>query len=89
LRREAPRDAAPAQERPPRQQPPGRSPCLVHVVSITLVGSLAVEALIDPRDLGHPTPALAMVELQNLFERPVEMKSQEGYLLVQRAEGVA
>jgi hypothetical protein len=30
-----------------------------------------------------------MVEVEHRRERPVEMKSDEGYLLVQRGEGVA
>jgi hypothetical protein len=51
--------------------------------------SLAVQALVDPRDLRHPPAALAMVEVEHRRERPVEMKSDEGYLLVQRGEGVA
>jgi hypothetical protein len=52
-------------------------------------GALAVEALVDLRDLRHPAAALAVVEVEHRPERPVEVEGDEGYLLVQRTEGVA
>jgi len=54
-----------------------------------LMVSLAVQALVDPRNLRHPPAALAMFKVEHRRERPVKVKSHEGYLLVERGEGVA
>jgi hypothetical protein len=51
--------------------------------------SVAVEALVDGRDLLYPSPSLPMLQLEDPLERPVKVKSHEGYLLVERREGVA
>jgi hypothetical protein len=51
--------------------------------------SILVEALVDRRDLLHPAPPLRVFQLHDPFERPVEVESDEGYLLVERSEGVA
>jgi hypothetical protein len=44
---------------------------------------LFVEAAIDLGDLVDPTEALAVLERQYLRVRPMKVKSQVGYLLVQ------
>jgi hypothetical protein len=44
---------------------------------------LLVEAAIDLGDLGDPTLALAVLESQDLRMRPMKVKGQVGYLLVQ------
>jgi hypothetical protein len=49
----------------------------------------AVDALIDARDLADPPSPLRVLQIQNRFGRPVKVICDEGYLLVQRAEGVA
>jgi hypothetical protein len=46
-------------------------------------------ALVDAGYLLHPPPTLAMFQVENLVRRPVEVIGDEGYLLVQRLEGVA
>jgi hypothetical protein len=51
--------------------------------------SFTVEALVDRRDLLDPAPPLRMFQLHDPFERPVEVERDEGYLLVERFEGVA
>jgi len=51
--------------------------------------SVAVEAPIDRRDLLYPSPPLWMLQIQDLWQRPMEVKRDEGYLLVQGREGVA
>jgi len=48
-----------------------------------------IHALINGRNLFHPSTPVGMFEIQNDVGRPVEVISDEGYLLVQRLEGVA
>lgn len=50
---------------------------------------LLTEALVDAADLFNPAAAVAVLELQDLFERPVEVVGDEGYLLVELRQGVA
>ena len=57
--------------------------------SLRSLCSLAIEALIDRRDLLHPTAPLGMLQGHDLIVRPVEVIGDEGYLLVERLEGVA
>ena len=45
--------------------------------------------LVDRRDLLDEALAVAVLELEDLAERPVEVVGDEGYLLVQVIEGVA
>jgi hypothetical protein len=54
-----------------------------------VLDSFAVQPLVARRDLLYPAAALPVLEVEHLRERPVEVKSHEGYLLVQRGEGVA
>src|SRR5262245_34468954 len=51
--------------------------------------SVAVQASIDRRDLLDPSPPLRVLEIEHLRQRPVEVKSDEGYLLIESREGVA
>jgi hypothetical protein len=37
----------------------------------------------------HPTAAIAMLQIQNLFQRPMKMISNTGYLLMELLGGVA
>jgi hypothetical protein len=46
-------------------------------------------ALVDGRDLADPSLAVGVFESQDRLGRPVEVIGHEGYLLVQRLEGVA
>jgi hypothetical protein len=48
-----------------------------------------VHALIDGRDLFHPTTPLRMFQVQNRLGRPMEVIGDKGYLLIQRLERVA
>jgi hypothetical protein len=45
--------------------------------------------LIDRRYLLDPAPALRMFQVEDRIGRPVKVISDEGYLLVERSEGVA
>jgi hypothetical protein len=45
--------------------------------------ALLVETPIDLRDLGNPTPALGMVQCQNLPLRPVKVIGNVRYLLIE------
>jgi hypothetical protein len=51
--------------------------------------SFPVEVLVDRRDLLHPAPTLGMFQIHDPLQRPVEVEGDEGYLLVERFEGVA
>lgn len=51
--------------------------------------SFSVTALIDPRNLLYPAETFPVFEVENHVHRPVKVVSHEGYLLVQRPEGVA
>jgi hypothetical protein len=62
---------------------------LESVMGRRLQTSVAVEAPIDRRDLLYPSPPLWMLQIQDLRQRPMEVKRDEGYLLVQGREGVA
>ena len=44
---------------------------------------------VDPSDPFGPLPAVAMLHLQDILERPMEMVGDVSYLLVQLIEGVA
>jgi hypothetical protein len=48
-----------------------------------------VHALIDDRDLFHPATPLAVFQIEDRIGWPVEVIGDEGYLLVQRLEGIA
>jgi hypothetical protein len=48
-----------------------------------------VDALIYGGYFRHPAPAIRVLEVHDDVEGPVEMVGDEGYLLVQRFEGVA
>ena len=49
----------------------------------------AVDPFIDRRNLLYPTPPLGMLEIEHVVVRPVKVIRDEGYLLIQRVEGVA
>src|SRR4030095_15437449 len=59
----------------------------VGIFSVTIL--LAIHALVDGRDLLHPTAPLGVLQIQNRLRRPVEVIGDKGYLLVERLEGVA
>jgi hypothetical protein len=50
---------------------------------------LLTQAPIDRADLLHPAAPVAVLQLQDVAERPVEVVRNEGYLLVELIEGVA
>lgn len=50
---------------------------------------MLVELAVNGRDLFHPTPAVGVLQIHHGFERPVKVIGDEGYLLVQRFEGIA
>ena len=50
---------------------------------------LGVHALVNRRDFLDPSLSFRMLEGEDLLARPVKVISNEGYLLVQRREGVA
>src|SRR5215472_17119783 len=50
---------------------------------------LFVQLPVYPRDLRDPSLALEVIERHDLFVRPVQVVSNEGYLLVQPVPGVA
>jgi hypothetical protein len=59
------------------------------VIQIAGSSDVAVQSFIDRRNLLRPTPALGVFQVQDRFVRPVEVIGDEGYLLVERLEGVA
>ena len=50
---------------------------------------LVAHALMNRRDLLDPAPALGVLQVEDFLAGPVEVISDEGYLLLQRLEGVA
>jgi len=54
-----------------------------------LIFFACVDPFIDRRDLHNPTPPFCVLQIQHRIGRPVKVKGYEGYLLVQRLEGVA
>jgi hypothetical protein len=56
---------------------------------ILRIGLLTIQALINRRNFLYPTTALGMFQVQDGLWRPVEVISNEGYLLVEHFEGVA
>lgn len=48
-----------------------------------------IHLLINRRNLFHPAAALTMLQVHDGFLGPVKVISNEGYLLVQRFQGVA
>jgi hypothetical protein len=43
----------------------------------------------DGRDLINPAPTVGVLQVEDRLGRPVKVIGDEGYLLVQRLEGVA
>jgi hypothetical protein len=62
---------------------------LIQVLTVSISFSAAVQALVDLRDLSHPPAPLRVLQAEDVIQRPVEVESHEGYLLVERGEGVA
>jgi hypothetical protein len=56
---------------------------------VSSLSVLVAQALVDRRDLLHPPRPLEVIEGHHGLERPVEVVRHEGYLLVERVEGVA
>lgn len=52
-------------------------------------GGFFVDALIQARDFTHPTSSVRVLERENALLVPMEVVSDEGYLLEDRVEGVA
>jgi hypothetical protein len=50
---------------------------------------IAVDTLIDRRDFLYPSTSFAVFKIQDCIGWPVKVIGHEGYLLVQRLEGVA
>jgi hypothetical protein len=50
---------------------------------------MLVQLAVDGRNLTYPASAFPVLHVHDLIRRPMEMKGDEGYLLVQRIEGVA
>jgi hypothetical protein len=48
-----------------------------------------VQLTINAGDLFNPTPAVRMLQIHDGLGRPVKVIGNEGYLLVQRFEGIA
>jgi hypothetical protein len=48
-----------------------------------------VDPFIDRRNLLYPTPPLSVLQVEHVALRPVKVIGDEGYLLIQRIEGVA
>jgi len=48
-----------------------------------------VELAVDGRDLLYPTPPVGVLKVHHRIKRPVKVIGNEGYLLVQRFEGIA
>ena len=50
---------------------------------------MLIQPLVDAGQLGHPALPLAVIQLHDLVIRPVKVKRQVRYLLVQPIRGVA
>jgi len=50
---------------------------------------LVVQTRVDCGDPLHPLPSIGMLQGENLFQRPVKVVSDVGYLLMEPVEGVA
>jgi hypothetical protein len=62
----------------------------VHRFERTAMLSVAfVQPLVQGRDLLDPPNPLAVIQVEDRLHRPVEVKSHEGYLLVELSKGVA
>jgi hypothetical protein len=48
-----------------------------------------IDPFIDRRNLPYPTPSLRVLQIEHIVVRPVKVICDEGYLLIQRIEGVA
>jgi hypothetical protein len=48
-----------------------------------------IQLPIDSRDLFDPTPAVGVFQIHHGLGRPMKVIGDEGYLLVQRLEGIA
>jgi hypothetical protein len=48
-----------------------------------------VQATIDGRNLFDPAPPFGVLQAHHRFQLPVKVISDEGYLLVERFEGIA
>jgi hypothetical protein len=67
-----------------------RSTQLIHLFTpIPLFIRFAVRPFVDRRDLVHPPASLRVLERQHRFRRPMKVIGDEGYLPVQRRQGVA
>jgi hypothetical protein len=51
--------------------------------------SVVVHALVDGRDFPYPPAPVGMFHVEHRFRRPVKVIGDEGYLPVQRLQGVA
>lgn len=69
-----------------------------HFANVSLVGlriligyiiALAVLPFVDGRDLLDPPQPVGVLEIDDRLVRPMKVISHEGYLLVQRLQGVA
>jgi hypothetical protein len=66
------------------------TPCPLLIGSLESASSrFAVDPFVDRRDLVHPPLPLGMFERQYGFGRPMKVIGDEGYLPVQRRQGVA
>jgi hypothetical protein len=61
------------------------------VVSLAGVGANGglAKPPVDPGDLIHPLLTVAVFQIEDVLQRPVEVIGQVGYLLVQAVKGVA
>lgn len=48
-----------------------------------------VKAAVDPRDFLGPSPAIGVLQGEDVVERPVQVIGDVGYLLMEPFEGVA
>jgi len=58
-------------------------------IEIGFMIALAVLPFVDGRDLLDPSQPVGVLEIDDRLLRPVKVISDEGYLLIQRLQGVA
>jgi hypothetical protein len=56
---------------------------------LSAIGLLTLQALIDCRNLFYPAAPLRMFKVQHFLMTPVKVVSDEGYLLIERFQGIA
>src|SRR6476646_2145077 len=67
----------------------GRKVIFIRLVSLICANRAFIHLLVDRRDFGHPAPPVSVFQLHHFPLRPMEVRGNRCYLLVELIEGVA